>query len=63
MDKQFIFLKGEGEGNTRVVWDSSDSIATCATFSVHADNTVVTGITFEVTNEDEICVFHLIFFS
>lgn len=33
---------------THVVWDAHESIATSATFTSYADNTVVTSITFIV---------------
>ncbi|KAH6768376.1 Pectin lyase-like superfamily protein [Perilla frutescens var. frutescens] len=45
-DKPFIYLKGEGKRNTYVVWDAHGSIATSATFSSYADNTIANGITF-----------------
>ncbi|CAA0819873.1 Probable pectinesterase 29 [Striga hermonthica] len=46
MEKPFIYLKGEGKKNTYVVWDAHDSIATSATFSSEADNTIAKCITF-----------------
>ncbi|GER56098.1 pectin lyase-like superfamily protein [Striga asiatica] len=46
MDKPFIYLKGEGKRNTYVVWDAHDSIATSATFTSEADNTIAKCITF-----------------
>ncbi|XP_057783635.1 probable pectinesterase 29 isoform X2 [Salvia miltiorrhiza] len=44
--KPFIFLKGEGKRNTYISWDGHDSIATGATFSSDADNTIAQGISF-----------------
>ncbi|KAI3459650.1 hypothetical protein Pfo_016313 [Paulownia fortunei] len=45
-DKPFIYLKGEGKRKTYVVWDAHDSIATSATFTSQADNTIAKCITF-----------------
>lgn len=45
-DKQFIYLKGEGESNTFIVSNSLDAVA--ATFSSEADNTLAQDITFMV---------------
>ncbi|KAK6122819.1 hypothetical protein DH2020_043433 [Rehmannia glutinosa] len=45
-DKPFIYLKGEGKRKTYIVWDAHDSIATSATFTSKADNTMAKCITF-----------------
>ncbi|KAL0366739.1 UNVERIFIED_CONTAM: putative pectinesterase 29, partial [Sesamum radiatum] len=45
-DKPFIYLKGEGQRRTYVVWDGHDSTATSATFTSQADNTIAKHITF-----------------
>ncbi|EYU32660.1 hypothetical protein ABFS82_14G034600 [Erythranthe guttata] len=45
-NKQFIYLKGEGKRKTYIVWDDHDSIATSATFTCQANNTIVKCITF-----------------
>ncbi|XP_042024894.1 probable pectinesterase 29 isoform X2 [Salvia splendens] len=45
-DKPFIYVKGEGMGRTRVVWNGHGSILTSATFTSLADNILVSGITF-----------------
>lgn len=47
-DKPFIYLKGEGKRTTLIVWNASDNIATGATFSSEADNTLAQDITFTV---------------
>ncbi|CAN4104564.1 unnamed protein product [Withania somnifera] len=44
-EKPYIYLKGEG-GKIIVTWDAHGSIATDATFSTEADNTIVESITF-----------------
>ncbi|KAK4388005.1 putative pectinesterase 29 [Sesamum angolense] len=45
-DKPFIYLKGEGQRKTYIVWDGHDSTATSATFTSQADNTIAKHITF-----------------
>ncbi|XP_009625304.2 probable pectinesterase 29 [Nicotiana tomentosiformis] len=45
-EKPYIYLKGGDQGKTSVTWDAHDSIATDATFTSEADNTIVESITF-----------------
>ncbi|KAK4421600.1 putative pectinesterase 29 [Sesamum alatum] len=45
-DKPFIYLRGQGERKTYVVWDAHDSTSTSATFTSQADNTIAKYITF-----------------
>lgn len=47
-EKPLIFLKGQGKRNTYITWDAHDSIATSATFSSYADNTIAQSISFVV---------------
>ncbi|MCD9639776.1 hypothetical protein HAX54_024497 [Datura stramonium] len=46
IEKPYLYIKGEENGKTIVSWDAHDSIATDATFTIEADNTVVESITF-----------------
>ncbi|XP_055822139.1 probable pectinesterase 29 [Solanum dulcamara] len=45
-EKPYIYLKGEENGKIIVTWDAHDSIATDATFTTEANNTIVENITF-----------------
>ncbi|XP_060196314.1 probable pectinesterase 29, partial [Lycium barbarum] len=44
-EKPYIYLKGEESGKTSITWDAHESIATDATFTSEADNTIVESIT------------------
>lgn len=50
-EKPYIYLKGGDQGKTIVTWDAHDSIATDATFTSEADNTIVESITFIVSEK------------
>ncbi|KAK4374174.1 hypothetical protein RND71_004851 [Anisodus tanguticus] len=45
-EKPYIYLKGEENGKTIITWNAHDSIATDATFTSEADNTIVESIIF-----------------
>ncbi|KAF3660811.1 putative pectinesterase 29 [Capsicum annuum] len=45
-ENPYIYLKGEEFGKIIVTWDAHDTIATDATFTTEADNTIVESITF-----------------
>lgn len=48
-ENPYIYLKGEEFGKIIVTWDAHDTIATDATFTTEADNTIVESITFIVS--------------
>ncbi|KAG5573793.1 hypothetical protein H5410_063559 [Solanum commersonii] len=45
-EKPYIYLKGDKSGEVIVTWDGHGSIATDATFTTEAHNTIVESITF-----------------
>ncbi|XP_049363911.1 probable pectinesterase 29 [Solanum verrucosum] len=45
-EKPYIYLKGDRSGEVIVTWDAHGSIATDATFTTEAHNTIVESITF-----------------
>lgn len=50
-EKPYIYLKGDKSGKIILTWDAHDSIATDATFTSQAHNTIVESITFIVSEK------------
>nr|GMD88554.1 probable pectinesterase 29 [Ipomoea batatas] len=46
VDKQYIYLKGDGNKRPSIVWGSSGSINSCPTFTSYADNIKVENLNF-----------------